>query len=83
MIRAVPFWLAIAAMVAVAAIATLSAPRARAADATPTAQQIAACYPDAARFCPAKIPEGSSAVKLCMLEHKAELSQACREAFHK
>jgi hypothetical protein len=48
----------------------------------PTPQQIAACAPDAQRLCASVIPD-HVAVRACMIRHRSQLSQACREAFGK
>ena len=48
----------------------------------PTPAQIAACAPDARRLCADAIPD-QVAVRACMIRHKSQLSQACREAFGK
>jgi len=64
--------------------------RAHAADTTtskpPTASMIAACAPDAIRLCFNALPVDSgphSALIACMVRHRAQLSQQCREAFAK
>lgn len=49
-------------------------------DVTPTAAQIAACAPDAARLCAHAIPD-RDAVKFCMIRNKKRVSAQCREAF--
>ena len=49
---------------------------------SPTPAQIAACAPDARRLCAPAIPD-PAAVRACMIKHKSQLSQACREAFGK
>lgn len=46
----------------------------------PTPIQIAACTPDALRLCGHAVPD-PEAVKVCMLLHRRQLSQQCREAF--
>jgi hypothetical protein len=51
----------------------------RAAD-TPTAAQIAACAPDARRFCLQHFND-HEALRACMIEHKRQLSEACKAAF--
>jgi hypothetical protein len=51
-----------------------------AARAAVTPAQIAACAPDAQRFCLQHL--GSrEAVKACMIAHKPQLSETCRAAF--
>jgi hypothetical protein len=50
--------------------------------AAPTPQQIAACGPDAQRLCAEFIPDGT-AVKACLVRHRDQLSQSCKEVFPK
>ena len=49
---------------------------------TPTAAQIAACTPDAQRFCLRYLAD-HAATRTCMIEHKKQLSETCKEAFAK
>jgi hypothetical protein len=49
-------------------------------DDSPTAAQIAACAPDARRFCLRHFGD-REAMKACMIEHKKQLSETCRAAF--
>ncbi len=46
-----------------------------------TAEQRAACTPDAFRLCGAEIPNVPKIIA-CMKRKKAELSPACRAVFH-
>jgi hypothetical protein len=48
----------------------------------PTPQQIAACRDDALKLCASHIGD-REAMRTCMIAHKAQVSQACREAFAK
>ncbi|SFP55742.1 hypothetical protein SAMN05216330_108125 [Bradyrhizobium sp. Ghvi] len=45
-----------------------------------TAEQRAACTPDAFRLCSAYIPDPSG-VEACLRQQKSSLSQACRTVF--
>lgn len=72
--------IAVAALLLAALIGIFLLGRASAVEGSPTPAQIAACTPDALRLCAAAIPN-PAAVKTCMLRHRAQLSQACREAF--
>ena len=45
-----------------------------------SAEQRAACTPDAFRLCAGYIPEASK-VELCLRQQKSELSEACRSVF--
>ncbi|MBH5400665.1 hypothetical protein HZZ13_23125 [Bradyrhizobium sp. CNPSo 4010] len=45
-----------------------------------TAEQRAACTPDAFRLCSAYIPDPSG-VEACLRHRKSELSEACRAVF--
>lgn len=49
----------------------------------PTPQQVAACAPDALRWCSAFIKNGQAqpGMDRCMLMHRPLLSPACREVF--
>jgi hypothetical protein len=49
-------------------------------DDAPTAAQIAACAPDARRFCLQHFGN-HDAMRACMTEHKNQLSETCRAAF--
>ncbi len=49
-------------------------------DDAPTAAQIAACAPDAQRFCLRHFGD-RAAVRACMIEHKNQLSETCRATF--
>jgi hypothetical protein len=49
-------------------------------DDAPTAAQIAACTPDAQRFCLQHIGN-HAAMRACMIEHIKQLSETCRAAF--
>ncbi|HWF93495.1 MAG TPA: hypothetical protein VG291_00885 [Xanthobacteraceae bacterium] len=49
---------------------------------TPTAAQIAACSPDAQRFCLRYLAD-HAAMRTCMIEHKKQLSETCKAAFAK
>ena len=51
-------------------------------DGTPTAAQIAACTPDAQRFCLRYLAD-HAAMRTCMIEHKQQLSETCKAAFAK
>lgn len=73
-------------MIVVAAVVMTSALQAHAADIQPTQAQIDACRSDAMRFCKteamfALFTGNRAPVRQCMVEHKAQLSQACRDAF--
>ncbi len=78
-------WLIFAALVLLAAgsdvhaAVTLEDGRKRPDDA-PTAAQIAACTPDAQRFCLQHIGN-HAAVRACMIAHIKQLSETCRAAF--
>ena len=48
----------------------------------PTAAQIAACAPDAIRLCGDELADHDK-VHACMIRHKKQISQVCREAFQK
>ena len=85
-VSAVLFW---CAMVAVIIVAGMLAADASAAfrpgqfsppPHDPTAAQIAACAPDAARLCASAIPD-HEAVRFCMLRHKRQVSKECKDAF--
>jgi hypothetical protein len=45
-----------------------------------TAEQRAACTPDAFRLCSAYIPDASE-VEACLRQRRSELSQACKAVF--
>jgi hypothetical protein len=49
-------------------------------DDEPTPAQIAACAPDAQRFCLQHFGN-HEAMRACMIEHKKQLSETCRAAF--
>jgi hypothetical protein len=49
-------------------------------DDTPTAAQIAACAPDAQRFCLQHLAN-RDAMRACMIEHKKQISETCKAAF--
>lgn len=66
--------------------ALLIAAPAHAADIQPTQAQIDACRSDAMWFCKtealsALFTGNRAPVRQCMIEHKRELSQQCRDAF--
>ena len=46
----------------------------------PTAAQIAACAPDAIRLCGDELADHDK-VHACMIRHKKQISQPCRDAF--
>lgn len=48
----------------------------------PTAAQIAACAPDAIRLCGDELADHDK-VHACMVRHKRQISQDCRDAFQK
>jgi hypothetical protein len=49
-------------------------------DDSPTAAQIAACAPDAQRFCLQHLGN-REAMRACMIEHKKQLSETCKATF--
>ena len=63
-----------------AAVAMLTAATAMAQDNRGTAEQRAACTPDAFRLCSAYIPDPAE-VEACLRVRKSALSEACRAVF--
>lgn len=48
---------------------------------TPTSDQISACMPDVIKYCGQFLSDHKT-VMACMLQHRRQLSQTCRNAFH-
>jgi hypothetical protein len=47
----------------------------------PTQAQIDACRPDAIRLCGSYLAGDRAVIRACMLAHRPQLSQQCRDAF--
>lgn len=73
-----PFTVAIVAIVILAGMPAVSA--AETVVQVPSQNQILACQEDARRLCGAYLLGPIEVVRACMLAHKAQLNQPCREA---
>jgi len=72
------FWLAASAAIFALVSAAAFAPAPAAAQGTPQQQQ--ACTPDVMRLCNQFVPDVAK-ISACMGRNRANISQACREAF--